>query len=309
MTLILEEYEGKGELAPSSPTKQTAPPGQKACRYASSCTRPDCKFWHAGQELLKEPTLDVGDKLAKLQKSWVPFDVTLNLGEDGIVRPSETASDVAVVESRAYSLYAVCNNVVDPVNPEATSLVSCVKVGPSYHARIGSPVSQWYIFNDFTITPIPQQEAVWFNLKWKVPCILCYQSTEIPKPLAGLEYHNPITVDVFGEDKSLLQRAGGKRITFTPLSSDELPEHGSLVAIDAEFVTLNQEESELRSDGKVSTVKAAHMSVARVTCVRGEGPLEGVPFIDDYISTQEQVVDYLTKFSGIKPGDLDANFG
>ena len=53
-------------------------------------------------------------------------------------------------------------------------------------------------------------------------------------------------MDVFSEDKTLLQKAGGKRITFTPLNNEELPRKGDLVAIDAEFVTLNQEESELR---------------------------------------------------------------
>ena len=311
MTLILEKHEGKPQQTPEEDIaeKQTPPPGQKACRYGLSCTRSDCKFWHPNQEHVKDPALDVGDQLAKINMSWVPFEVTLHLSDDGIVHSDEDiqGKDLNIKESRTYLLYAVCCNIVDPINPEATSLVSCINVGPSYHARIGSPVSQWYIFNDFTITPIPQQESVWFNLKWKIPCILFYQASTLPRSLENLEYENPITVDVFAEDKTV-QRVGGKRITFTPLGQDEMPKKGDLIAIDAEFVTLNQEEAELRSDGRVSTVKAAHMSVARITCVRGEGGMEGAPFIDDYISTQEQVVDYLTKFSGIKPGDLDANF-
>ena len=102
-------------------------------------------------------------------------------------------------------------------------------------------------------------EAMAVHPSWKIPCILFYQAKRIDQGLADISIKNPITAEVFLEDKSLAQRGGRKRITFIPLSSEEMPVKGDLVAIDAEFVTLNQEESELRSDGKVSTIKAAQM--------------------------------------------------
>ncbi|CAK9819946.1 PAN2-PAN3 deadenylation complex catalytic subunit PAN2 [Anthophora quadrimaculata] len=218
-------------------------------------------------------------------------------------KPDENSDKINKIQ---YSLSAVVCYIDDKSNEDRRNIVALLRVGPNYHERwAGSAVSQWYIFNDFCISAVTPQEAVWFNLDWKVPCVLHYTAVPAPEPTP---FVSPLTYDVFGEDKCIARSGGTRGITFTPLTSDEMPKKGELVGIDAEFVTLNQEEAELRSDGKMSTIKPSHMSVARITCIRGQGPLEGTPFIDDYISTQEQVVDYLTKFSGIQPGDLDANF-
>lgn len=82
------------------------------------------------------------------------------------------------------------------------------------------------------------------------------------------------------------------------LTPDELPQPGTLIAIDAEFVALQQEEMEFRSDGTKSILRPSHMSLARVSVLRENE----VPFIDDYILTSETIADYLTEFSGIKSG-------
>ena len=325
MELIYKKHmEEKQPEAASTPAANTPEPSNtittmtKPCRYGQGCNRrPECKFWHPDHQQSTNPSEntvdDISDKLLRENISWVPMRMKLRRHKDGSVTNSfseDDEDDEDIVECKTYELFGVCSNIVD-TNGISNNLVATINVGPKYHSRIASPVSQWYIMNDFSITTINPSEATWFNLNWKIPCVFTFQSVGdsiVDNDLKDLKYSNPISSDVFGQDRSLAQRGGRKRITFIPLGSEEMPKKGDLVAIDAEFVTLNQEESELRSDGKVSLLRAAHMSVARVTCVRGSGILEGAPFIDDYISTQEQVVDYVTKFSGIKPGDLDANF-
>lgn len=85
-------------------------------------------------------------------------------------------------------------------------------------------VSMLFIIDTcYSIQPVTPQEAVWFNLDWKVPCVLHY--TAIPAPEAT-QFVSPLTYDVFGEDKCIARSGGTRGITFTPLSSDEMPKKG-----------------------------------------------------------------------------------
>lgn len=89
------------------------------------------------------------------------------------------------------------------------------------------------------------------------------------------------------------------------LSPNEAPVAGSHVAIDTEFVALQQEEIEIKADGDREIVRPTRLGLARVSVLRGSGVDEGVPFINDYITISEPIVDYLTKWSGVEEGDLN----
>lgn len=120
------------------------------------------------------------------------------------------------------------------------------------------------------------------------------------------------------------------QVDFRYLARTEQPKPGTLIGVDAEFVALQQEELEIKADGSRSTLRPSRLGLARVSVLRGSaassdlGPSSRctpdrrgsgdtsspessdnyVPFIDDYIHITDPVVDYLTAYSGISPGDL-----
>nr|XP_026693869.1 PAN2-PAN3 deadenylation complex catalytic subunit PAN2 isoform X1 [Ciona intestinalis] len=253
--------------------------------------------------------------------SWVPHHVSMAVDGDGelVVKSKNEENGLNMDGMVEYELFSTVVHIDDPRT--GGNLVSHINVGEKYHQRKeGVTHTQWYLFNDFQISSVEKEETVDFDLRWKIPCLLVYTRVDLNNR-HKLNINFPLTSDILLPTPSISKRSlrrnlmspmeptsPGAAMTFTPLMCDELPTHeGVLVALDAEFVTLKAEEAELHSDGTRSTIKPSHLIVARITVVRGEGTREGEPFIDDYISTQEQVVDYLTKFSGIKPGDLDAS--
>lgn len=85
----------------------------------------------------------------------------------------------------------------------------------------------------------------------------------------------------------------------------EVPDAGTHVAIDAEFVTLVREEMIVTAAGERVVINPKRQGIGRVSVLRVGGEDEGIPFIDDYITINEPIVDYVTQFSGLEEGDLD----
>ena len=80
-----------------------------------------------------------------------------------------------------------------------------------------------------SISPVPAQEAIWFSLDWKIPCVLYWVNRDLSKDMVS-PLQNPITVDVFGEDKCLARNNGARKmITFTPLAAEEMPGPGIIL--------------------------------------------------------------------------------
>ncbi|KAF5379932.1 hypothetical protein D9757_007171 [Collybiopsis confluens] len=226
-------------------------------------------------------------------------------GHQTFLRPQiELSGEVDDIDDPEVAVYQLRAVIVQVDTDEHSHLVAIVKV-PEAERSLAEGASPWYIFNDFVVHNVLEEEALSFPGKWKVPAILHFERIDRKEAIDLNNLPGAIDPAILCRETSISMNRDPKLIKHELLTFSELPKPGTVVAVDAEFVSMQQEETEYRSDGTKKVLRPARLSLARVSCLRGNGPKEGVPFIDDHIHTSEDIVDYLTEFSGIKYGDLD----
>ncbi|RKP14656.1 ubiquitin carboxyl-terminal hydrolase-domain-containing protein [Piptocephalis cylindrospora] len=233
---------------------------------------------------------------------WLPTHMALTVdGPNGAEAKPGVDLEGMGPSAKVYALQS-CISQIQPLE-EIPHLVS--------HIHTSDPTARpeatdnWHLFNDFLVRPIPQEEVTSIDASWRLPALVFY----VERARKAQSRRSPPTspdLSVLYKEYSVANKGGQKKVgDMQPLTPEEV-QPGMLVAIDAEFIALSQEETEVRRDGAVIIQRPQRQGLARVSVVRGElGPRYSVPLMDDYIVTTEPVVDYLTEFSGIQEGDLD----
>ncbi|KIW04435.1 hypothetical protein, variant 1 [Verruconis gallopava] len=236
--------------------------------------------------------------------NWVPKEIGIITGNGQFFcyegQDLELHIQRKVHQIQVYELIGVVCDVKSGEN-QKSHLVGMLNVSPS--SSNTDAKDEWHLFNDFLVTPCSTTEALRFEPTWKLPCVLCYQLKEYSHIIDDSWKTNLDTSILYRKWSAAQSEHLDKFRLLNP--TDEVPQPGAPVGIDAEFVALQREEIEIKADGTRETIRPSRLGLARVSVLRGAGPDADLPFIDDYIAITEPIVDYLTQHSGIAPGDLD----
>ncbi|KXJ89786.1 ubiquitin carboxyl-terminal hydrolase-domain-containing protein [Microdochium bolleyi] len=207
----------------------------------------------------------------------------------------------AIHNITVYSLTGVATSIEDG-QQQRSHLIATVNVAHSAPQAPGA--NQWYTLNDFAVNPVTPEEALTFNSSWKSPSVVIFQVKTANNKIDS-DWKNSLDPTLLYLDLQSDREPTEK--TYRTLNRNtEAVGPKTIVAIDTEFVQVSQPEIEINSDGERNIIRPITHALARTSILRGwSGDSEGVPFIDDYITMKEKVVDYLTSYSGITAEDLD----
>ncbi|ORZ34862.1 ubiquitin carboxyl-terminal hydrolase-domain-containing protein [Catenaria anguillulae PL171] len=229
---------------------------------------------------------------------FMPVRFRLALPEPNAEPVFEALPDDGEAGEDVYTLSAVVFEVTEGGRPHIASHI---------FGEDNAGKGQWYLFNDFRVRAVPHNQVLQFP-RWKIPSLVVYRKSSSAAKLALPTAPRLADLDLdWLLDPHLLLPPGRAPALRDPLHPAEILHPGFLCAIDAEFVSHCEEEAEYSSDGIKRIMRPRILSLARVSIVRGSGPLAGSECVDEYIEQRDPVVDYITAFSGIEPRDLDRN--
>jgi len=164
-----------------------------------------------------------------------------------------------------------------------------------------SETDEWLLFNGIMVSSTSAIDARSFNNEFKEPCILYFreipseESSANPSAPSCDEYHDGSNDQLKHIDSSI-----------SPIwcfhQCEGLPGPNDMIAFDAEFVQVQQELSAHTASGQKRLIHEGRNALARISLVDCRS---GQVLCDEYVIPLETVTDYLTRFSGIRPGDLN----
>ena len=162
--------------------------------------------------------------------------------------------------------------------------------------------SDWILYNGFLVSKTVVEDARAFHVNFKEPCLVIFRSLDesnIKSFKSRQSFHSPSIPAQVMNARSLGANANK---TATKPFNQKLISEGKLIAFDAEFVSVQEEEASISESGaKVITRETRH-AIGRISVIDCD---TRKVILDDHVLPRERVVDHLTRFSGIVADDLD----
>lgn len=135
---------------------------------------------------------------------------TISIDEADLKKTEQNGSDDA--NSQMYSLQAAVYSIDDG---QQRNLIAFILRN-----------DQWFVFNDFCIKKVHEDEVLSVMLDFKIPTVLFYKSTTFEwDEIEVVPYESPFTSNLLLEEK-FFAKYDLDSSHFLPLSKDEIPKQG-----------------------------------------------------------------------------------
>lgn len=189
----------------------------KVCRYGIKCSRSDCHFTHPQRNQTTSESSN-GTTNGKPCERWFPINFKISVSDTKSVSIDEHDDKKQELDgagdenSQDYSLQAAVYLIDDG---QQRNLIAFILRN-----------DQWFIFNDFCIKKVQEDEVLNVTLDWKIPTVLFYKNKAFEwSEHESVTVESPFTSNFLLEEKFFAKFELDSSI-FLPLTKDEIPKQG-----------------------------------------------------------------------------------